>query len=1161
MYGFPEDQFTAPGSGCSRVPNASMLRRQQWHYDGGALGAAPTKGHVTKTRTLVDASSETWLGYTQTAYDMHGRAVSVTDANGHTTTTQYAPINGNPTSSVVTNHLGHQLTTNYMVERGLPVAQTDANGKTTALVYDGLGRLVQVYRPGEVPFVNNASLRFGYDIDAEKDEPPIIRSRTLVNDTGPVYQDAWVVYDGLLRQRQTQTLSPVSGKVLVQSTKYDSKGHTEWTALPEAVPGTAGSGLLAPADGKPWANQSRPTYDELGRVTRDTFYGVNGAGTAIVERWHTDTTYDFNKSIVDPPVGASTVTTTDAYGRVTSVAEDPGSPSTAHTTSYGYNLAGDLLTVTDPEDNVISYGYDLAGRRVSQDDPDAGDWSYTYDDVGNQRTVTDALSHTITTDYDALNRPTLRHEGATNLASWTYDATGQKGLFDKSTRITPGGNWITDVVGYDARNRPTGTTLTVPAGVPGLSGTYTTSYGYNRADQPTSVTYPAVGGLTGETVNTGYHETLGLPATLTGADTYAGIAFYDDRARPLIFGYGPFGSGQYTLGRTWGYDTDQRLASVSNAAIGPEVARHDMAYDAVGNVTQRTTKLGTNNFRECFTYDPYQRLTRAVTTTTTTACSTNPATPSGSLPYEQDFTHSDDGNLLTRDDGTGPITYSYPSSGSARPHAPTTVGSNTYTWDANGNLDTRTVGGVATDFVFDHEHNLASATSSAGTSEFVYDANGQRLYQKTPTGATLYLEGQEVTATPGGSPTVTATRLYTFAGQLIATRTAAGGVDYTLTDHQGSVEATIDATATTISAQRAYKPYGQPRTTDTFATQRGWIGQIQDPTTNLNYLNARYYDPTIARFISPDPLYNPTQPKSLNPYTYAWSNPTTGSDPSGLRNIIDNSNNPDTCVNCSQPALEGNTDHHNDGGGIGSGGPTAPPIDTLVPILTPATSDAVAPGQEVENQVVLVWDYAYHELDIGQKLADAVAACRNSPALTGIAGLCSAYEHLYELNASGDYSQDEIERRWRGMASIDFTVTEGVTVGISQGALRGDPSYGKSNAEILWAAMALGAGDITKHGGSPRTFVGTMQGTMYDVPGGWQARPANNGKGIVFQRPGATGNADMIRIMEPTSMYPNGYIRVYNQYGQPIDVYGNPGPKSTTHIPQDYQGPWPGWPS
>jgi RHS repeat-associated protein len=311
-----------------------------------------------------------------------------------------------------------------------------------------------------------------------------------------------------------------------------------------------------------------------------------------------------------------------------------------------------------------------------------------------------------------------------------------------------------------------------------------------------------------------------------------------------------------------------------------------MAYDSTGNITQRTTTLGSNQFRECFKYDAYQRLTRVYTTGVTdpASCSTDSGTPAGNLPYEQDFTHSADGNLLTRDDGSGPVSYTYPTGGasSVRPHAPTTVGSNSYTWNANGDLATRTVSGTSTTFNWDTEHNLASTTSSAGNTTNVYDANGQRLLRTTPAGTTLYLDGQEVTATPGGSPTVTATRLYTFAGQLVATRSTSGGVDYLVTDHQGTVEAKIDAGSSVVSALRAYKPYGQPRTTDTFATQRGWIGQVEDPATSLSYLNARYYDPTISRFITPDPLYTPGQPKSLNPYTYAWGNPTTATDPSGL---------------------------------------------------------------------------------------------------------------------------------------------------------------------------------------------------------------------------------------------------------------------------------------
>jgi len=97
---------------------------------------------------------------------------------------------------------------------------------------------------------------------------------------------------------------------------------------------------------------------------------------------------------------------------------------------------------------------------------------------------------------------------------------------------------------------------------------------------------------------------------------------------------------------------------------------------------------------------------------------------------------------------------------------------------------------------------------------------------------------------------------------------------------------------------------------------------------------------------------------------------------------------------------------------------------------------------------------------------------------------------------------------------------------------------------------------------SGQTFVGTPQGTIYDVPSGWAGRVADNGQGIVFQEPGAVGNANSLRIMDPTAQYPNGYVRYFNGVGngQPLDVFGNPGPPSATHIPQDYTGPWPGWP-
>jgi RHS repeat-associated protein len=66
------------------------------------------------------------------------------------------------------------------------------------------------------------------------------------------------------------------------------------------------------------------------------------------------------------------------------------------------------------------------------------------------------------------------------------------------------------------------------------------------------------------------------------------------------------------------------------------------------------------------------------------------------------------------------------------------------------------------------------------------------------------------------------------------------------------------------------------------AIDRGWLGQYEDSDTGLTYLNARYYDPILGRFLSPDPLMNPGDPRTLDPYRYADNNPISYTDPSGL---------------------------------------------------------------------------------------------------------------------------------------------------------------------------------------------------------------------------------------------------------------------------------------
>jgi hypothetical protein len=75
---------------------------------------------------------------------------------------------------------------------------------------------------------------------------------------------------------------------------------------------------------------------------------------------------------------------------------------------------------------------------------------------------------------------------------------------------------------------------------------------------------------------------------------------------------------------------------------------------------------------------------------------------------------------------------------------------------------------------------------------------------------------------------------------------------------------------------------------------------------------------------------------------------------------------------------------------------------------------------------------------------------------------------------------------------------------------------------------------------------------------GWEGRVSDNGKGEVWQKPenvnappGTPKNANSVRIMDGTERYPDGYVRFYNEHGQPLKLDGKPGANNSpdTHVP------------
>jgi RHS repeat-associated protein len=879
MFGYPASQKVLAG-GCS---SSDVLSEVHWFYDNlTTLGQVGDHGRMTLSRARVDTS--TWGPDERVTYDTLGRPASTTDRSGRTSTVTHTPTTGFPSSTTTTsppaipNAAGHSTTTVWQPERGVPASETDANGKVTSYDYDPLGRLTSVRLPTEQTGTY-ASIKHTYDVSPNKGYPPVIIDQQLADPArSDPYEYTWTIYDTSLRERQTQQLSPQTGKVIVAETVYDARGMVKELTSPQAVSAGPGPRIT----GIDWENLHRFEHDELGRITDDRY--VRGG----VEQWSTETTYTHNAIQVNPPAGGDTLTVLDAYGRPVQESEHDGNDWV--TTTYEHDLAGNLRTITDPAGNTTSYTYDMLGRRLIQDDPDSGSWSYGYDTQGNQNRVTDAAGNEIHTLYDGLDRPIERHADSPSgplLVSWAYDAPGELGMLNSATRHTPVGDWITDVLGYDARNRPIGSALTVPASVTGLTGTYTTTVDYDSADRVVETSYPAVGGLPQETVTATYNS-LGLPETLVGLEEYVWGTSYDDRGRPTVRSSG---SRTNWIAQKSTYDTDQRLARLEGATPSALMVDHTFTYDDVGNITERNSSLVGFPWRECFNYNDQQRLTLAYTVDATSSCADG-SPGAGAFGYDHTYAYGDDGNLLSRAVGGETTDYTYPDPGTARPHAPTAVGADQYDWDANGNLVERTVDDETETLAWSAEGLLESVTGQAGSTSFTYGTDGQRLLRTTPDGTrTLYLGAHEVQASADGT-TVQATRLYTFADQLIATR-ATSGVDYLLSDQQGSIEAAVPSGTSSTDGARLYLPYGDLRAEGGTGidTDRGWLGQSTDASTDLSYLNARYYDPTAGVFISPDPLLDPSRPKSLNPYAYGHGNPSTNTDKTGLAVPVEARNN------------------------------------------------------------------------------------------------------------------------------------------------------------------------------------------------------------------------------------------------------------------------------
>lgn len=511
-----------------------------------------------------------------------------------------------------------------------------------------------------------------------------------------------------------------------------------------------------------------------------------------------------------------------------------------------------------------TYIYDDNERLCKTIEPESGATIVEYDAAGNvawsvqgslltasvcDRASVPVASRTVRR-YDARNR--LVHVatpgGVADVAT-SYFADGQ---VQSLAANNPGGYEVVTSYEYNKRRLLTGESS--------LNGStlFTLVYGYDANGSLSALTYPD-----GHTVGIS-HDSLGrtsaMASTTAGGPAYAsGVTYHPNGA---ISGFA-YGNGVIHTMSQNSRQLPERSRDVSNLAV---VMDDTYTYDANGNVMDIVDRAQAGLTTRGMAYDGLDRLTLAVS-------------PGqwGTAAYSYDGLD----NLLSADQGTRRYRYQYDTStnrlSSIKDPAGVTVFG--FGYDTSGNVVSK--GTQA--FQFDSANRLNQVI---GTETYRYDGQGRRVQTTDSDGRTtfwIYNQAGQVLYTSEGRRSRNISYIY-LGNTQVATRSflwATGAITMRAqhTDALGTPVATSLADQT-VPRRLTHAPYGG--TYGPAVDGTGYTGHVMDAVTGLIYMQQRYYDPLVARFVSTDPI--PADPNSgaiFNNYWYANNNPYRFIDPDG----------------------------------------------------------------------------------------------------------------------------------------------------------------------------------------------------------------------------------------------------------------------------------------
>jgi RHS repeat-associated protein len=513
-------------------------------------------------------------------------------------------------------------------------------------------------------------------------------------------------------------------------------------------------------------------------------------------------------------------------GDLTAVTDPMGRTSTDFT-----DAAGRLSEVTDPAGDTTTMQYNALNELTAVSDPLGETSSATYDPDGDVLSVTDPDTHSTLFTYDSMNRLTKVTDPLGHSQTYAYDPAGDVVGYTDA-------NGTVDSFDYDLLGR----LIEADIGSSPAGPASHTSYAYDQGNRLVKVVSSSSGTLS-DTWDR--FDRLVSQSTPQGRVTYR----YDPDGRrtsmtlmghvPVRYTYDAAGDltgesqGPVRVGITYDGDGLPTALSLPGQA-------DDYAYDGAGELTGIDVLAGSATEGTLqYSYDADGQET---TLTGSLARMLLPA-PAASVTYNAD-------SELTGWDGS---TITYDAQGQM-----TADGDKHYTWGPG--------------------HQLVAVNEPGQQASFAYDAFGRRTSQTVNGTTTSYIyDGtSELEDLMGGKPTE---ELLTTPGGQTLLSTNASGTDSLISDRLGSTVALANAKGE-LGTVYAYGPFGMTSTMGAAtANVAGYAGEHED-ASGLYYDNARYYSPTLGRFISTDPLG--IDGGSANPYEYADDDPIDWGDPTGL---------------------------------------------------------------------------------------------------------------------------------------------------------------------------------------------------------------------------------------------------------------------------------------